>query len=113
MAIPVPRNVMVVGNELAIVWDDGREDYFRLDALRRACPCAMCKGEPDLFGKIYRGPDRPLTPLSVQVVGTPARRIVRAPDRLGRRPQRRDLQLRNAAADGERRRMRAICRGVA
>jgi DUF971 family protein len=69
MAIPVPRNVMVVGHELAIVWDDGREDYFRLDALRRACPCAMCKGEPDLFGKIYRGPDRPLTPLSVQVSG--------------------------------------------
>ena len=69
MAIPVPRNVMVVGQELAIVWDDGREDYFRLDALRRACPCAMCKGEPDLFGKIYRGPDRPLTPVSVQVAG--------------------------------------------
>ena len=67
MAIPVPRDVMVVGNELAIVWSDGREDYLNLEKLRRACPCAMCKGEPDLFGKVYKGPDRPLTPLSVQV----------------------------------------------
>ncbi len=69
MAIPVPRDVMVVGSELVIVWDDGREDYLKLDALRRDCPCAMCKGEPDLFGKIYRGPDRPLTPRSVEVAG--------------------------------------------
>ena len=64
--ISVPKQVMVLGQELVIVWDDGREDYLSLAALRRACPCAMCKGEPDLFGKIYRGPDRPLTPLSIQ-----------------------------------------------
>ncbi len=64
--ILVPKSVQVVGQELAIVWSDGREDYLPLAGLRRACPCAMCKGEPDLFGKVYRGPDRPLTPLSVQ-----------------------------------------------
>ena len=32
----------------------------------------MCKGEPDLFGKIYRGPDRPLTRRSVPGRGAPA-----------------------------------------
>jgi DUF971 family protein len=64
---PVPKTVMVVGSELAIVWSDGREDYLNLERLRRACPCAMCKGEPDLFGKVYKGPERPLTPLSIQV----------------------------------------------
>lgn len=67
MAIPTPRAVMVVGSELAIVWDDGREDYFPLEKLRRACPCAMCKGEPDLFGKVYKGPPRVLTPRAFEV----------------------------------------------
>ncbi|MCI0524933.1 MAG: DUF971 domain-containing protein [Acidobacteria bacterium] len=29
---------------LQIVWDDGRVSRRRLDALRAACPCAVCKG---------------------------------------------------------------------
>jgi DUF971 family protein len=62
MAISVPKNILLIGNELAILWDDGREDYFPLEKLRRECPCAMCRGEKDLLGKVYRGPDRPLTP---------------------------------------------------
>ena len=68
MAISVPRQVILVGHELAIVWDDGREDYFPLEKLRRACPCAGCKGEKDILGNVYRGPDRPLTPRSFEVV---------------------------------------------
>ena len=68
MAIPVPRDVLLVGNELVIVWDDGREDYFPLEKLRRACPCAGCKGEKDILGNLYKGPERPLTPRSFQVV---------------------------------------------
>ena len=67
MAGSVPKDVMVVGRELAIVWDDGREDYFALERLRRACPCAQCKGEKDLLGNVYRGPERPLTPRSFEV----------------------------------------------
>ena len=69
MAIPVPKDVMVVGRELAIVWEDGREDYISLEKLRRSCPCAMCKGERDILGKLYKGPDRPYTPASFQVAG--------------------------------------------
>jgi DUF971 family protein len=68
VAIPVPKNVLIVGTDLAIVWDDGREDYLPLEALRRACPCAMCKGETDMFGNVYKGQERPYTPRSFQAV---------------------------------------------
>lgn len=68
MSGPVPVNVVAVGNELAVVWDDGREDYLPLEMLRRACPCAMCKGESDLLGNVYRGPNRSLTERSFQLV---------------------------------------------
>ena len=64
----VPRDVLIVGSELAIVWDDGREDYIALEKLRRACPCAMCRGERDILGNLYKGPERPYTPASFQAV---------------------------------------------
>lgn len=47
----------VLGSELAVVWDDGHESYYPLEALRRHCPCAHCAGEPDLFGRLARGPE--------------------------------------------------------
>jgi DUF971 family protein len=68
VASTAPRDIILVGNELAIVWDDGREDYFSLEKLRRECPCAMCKGEKDIMGNVHRGPERPLTPRSFQAV---------------------------------------------
>lgn len=46
---PVLNNAAVIGDELAIAWSDASEDYFPLDQLRRACPCAVCQGEPDGF----------------------------------------------------------------
>jgi DUF971 family protein len=49
-----PTNVQQIGNELAIHWNDGTESFFRLDLLRRACPCAACGGEPDVLGNISR-----------------------------------------------------------
>src|SRR5450755_3358237 len=64
MANLAPTNVLFVGKELVLVWEDGREDYIPLEALRRACPCAMCKGERDIMGNLYKGPDRPYTPAS-------------------------------------------------
>jgi DUF971 family protein len=68
VASPVPKTVMVVGAELALVWEDGREDYVSLEKLRRGCPCAMCKGERDILGNVHRGPQRPLTERSFQAV---------------------------------------------
>ncbi len=47
-----------------VVWDDGHESYYSLEALRRACPCAVCSGEPDLFGRIYLGGEQRYRPES-------------------------------------------------
>src|SRR3954470_42680 len=71
--MPVPTNVIIIGSDAAIVWDDGREDYIPLEKLRRACPCAGCKGEKDLLGNLFKGPDRPLTARAFQA--TAHRRI--------------------------------------
>jgi len=49
-----PTNIQLIGNELALQWNDGTESYFELERLRRACPCAGCGGEPDVLGNIVR-----------------------------------------------------------
>jgi len=49
-----PTNIQQIGNELAIQWNDGTESYLDLQFLRRACPCAVCGGEPDVLGNIMR-----------------------------------------------------------
>jgi DUF971 family protein len=69
----IPTNIQQIGGELAIVWNDGAESYVTLEALRRACPCAACGGEPDVLGHVVR-PDVTYTPesfvlQSCQVVG--------------------------------------------
>ena len=57
-----------IGDELAIKWDDGRESFVRLEALRRHCPCAGCRGEVDVMGNLYKGPDKPLSAQSFQLL---------------------------------------------
>ena len=49
-----PKNIQLIGDELAIQWNDGTESYFSLETLRRACPCAACGGEPDVLGNVLR-----------------------------------------------------------
>ncbi|MEY2585388.1 MAG: hypothetical protein QOD80_1414 [Verrucomicrobiota bacterium] len=61
-------NVQLIGSELAIVWGDGVESYLPIDRLRRACPCAMCGGEPDVLGNLVR-PEVSYTPSSFELVG--------------------------------------------
>jgi hypothetical protein len=56
LASPAPRSLQQIGNELVFVWPDGREDYLSLERLRRECPCAMCRGEGDLLGRIHKPP---------------------------------------------------------
>ena len=68
MTGPPPKELMFVGSDLAIVWPDGREDYIPFETLRRNCPCAMCRGEKDIFGNVYKGRERPYTPASFQPV---------------------------------------------
>jgi DUF971 family protein len=68
MSAAPAQTIMFVGSDLVLVWPDGREDYIPLERLRRSCPCAMCKGERDILGNVYRGPQRPLTERSFQPV---------------------------------------------
>ena len=69
-----PRSYQTVGEFFVVVWDDGHESYYPLEDLRRACPCAVCSGEPDLFGRMAGGlpqryTDRSFVLLSVEQVG--------------------------------------------
>ena len=63
-----PTDLQQIGNELAIKWDDGAESFVSLEKLRHACPCAGCKGERDIMGNLYRGPEKPLRPESFQLL---------------------------------------------
>lgn len=62
-----PRSYQVLSDLLVVVWDDAHESYIGLETLRRACPCANCAGEPDLFGNISRGPTPIYTGASFQL----------------------------------------------
>lgn len=62
-----PENLQVIGTELAIRWSDGVESYLPLEFLRRNCPCASCAGEKDIFGNLYKGHARELTPSALQI----------------------------------------------
>ena len=61
-------DMQVIGPELALKWEDGQESYIPLEALRRACPCAGCKGEVDALGNLHKGPEIPLTPASFRLL---------------------------------------------
>lgn len=63
-----PTTIQQIGDELAIAWSDGSESYLRLEALRRACPCAACGGEPDVMGHVAR-PSVHYTPASFELRG--------------------------------------------
>lgn len=63
-----PKNVQLIGNELALQWNDGVESFIEIERLRRACPCATCGGEPDVLGNISR-PDVSYTASSFELAG--------------------------------------------
>ncbi len=64
-----PSDIQQVGQELAVKWEDGTESYVPLEKLRRACPCAGCKGESDIMGNLYKGPEQTLTPRAFELRG--------------------------------------------
>jgi DUF971 family protein len=59
-------DIQQVSEELAVKWDGG-ESFVALAKLRRACPCAGCKGEVDIMGNLHKGPDIELSPGSFQL----------------------------------------------
>jgi len=52
---------------LRITWADGRVCDYQAANLRRACPCAGCKGETDIMGNLYKNPEQPLTPKAFEL----------------------------------------------
>jgi len=50
-----PKDIQLIGSELAIVWDDGSESYFPSEFLRKHSPSAQNIGEKDIFGNQYGG----------------------------------------------------------
>jgi len=63
-----PLDLQPIGNELAIKWDDGSESFIPLEKLRRCCPCAGCRGEVDVLGKVHKNPERPPPPAAFELV---------------------------------------------
>ncbi|HXR04764.1 MAG TPA: DUF971 domain-containing protein [Verrucomicrobiae bacterium] len=61
-------DIQIIGAELALKWEDGGESFIRLEKLRRGCPCAGCKGETDVLGKVYKNPERPLPAAAFELV---------------------------------------------
>ncbi len=41
---------------LLIEWSDGAAHHIPFEVLRRACPCAACKGEPGYRGRFSSDP---------------------------------------------------------
>ena len=60
-------DIQPIGNELAIKWEDGREDFIPLEKLRRCCPCAGCSGETDILGNVYKNPTKPFSSVAFKL----------------------------------------------
>ncbi len=54
MSLLKPQKAEKIGDQLAIIWDGGEESFIPLEALREACPCATCQGEPDILGRVVQ-----------------------------------------------------------
>lgn len=50
-----PKTIQAIGDQIAIVWEDGLESYFDMERLRALSPSAENVGEPDLLGRVHGG----------------------------------------------------------
>lgn len=50
-----PVNIQLIGEEVAVAWDDGSESYFTFARLRAASPSAETQGERDILGQKHGG----------------------------------------------------------
>ena len=50
-----PTKIELVGNTLALLWEDGREFFLESSFLRKHSPSAEQAGEADLFGRVSGG----------------------------------------------------------
>ncbi|MDP0501589.1 MAG: DUF971 domain-containing protein [Verrucomicrobiota bacterium JB022] len=75
-----PTDVQLIGQEVAIRWSDGREDFIPMERLRAWSPSAENMGEPDIFGRIHGADPRDsfpgVTVVGWELVGTYAIRFI-------------------------------------
>lgn len=50
-----PKDIQIIGKEVAVLWQDDHEDYFDPEFLRAKSPSAENVGEHDIFGNRYGG----------------------------------------------------------
>ena len=50
-----PRDIQLIGTEVAIIWEDGSESFIPMTFLRERSPSAANRGERDIFGTLYGG----------------------------------------------------------
>jgi DUF971 family protein len=65
---PTAVDLSRAGNTLAITWEDGTSVRFGGEELRWACPCAACRGEAGIPGRLDTAPDLPDEELRLQDV---------------------------------------------
>ncbi len=63
-----PENIQMIGDEIAIRWSDGSEDFYKMERLRAYSPSAENVGERDLTGQIHGGTNQTEFP-GVRVTG--------------------------------------------
>ena len=63
-----PRNIQLIGEELAVQWNDGEESYFPSSVFAAPAPAPTCGGEPDVLGNIAR-PNVSYTDASFELLG--------------------------------------------
>ena len=62
------KSIVVFEKELALKLSDGTDLFVNLADLRKACPCAGCSGETDIFGNTYIGENKKLVLDAFRVV---------------------------------------------
>tara|TARA_Y100000994_G_scaffold247572_1_gene253242 strand:+ start:1026 stop:1319 length:294 start_codon:yes stop_codon:yes gene_type:complete len=62
------KSIVVFEKELALKLSDGSDLFVNLADLRKACPCAGCSGETDVFGNTYIGENKKLVLDAFKVV---------------------------------------------
>ena len=62
------KSIVVFEKELALKLSDDSDLFVNLADLRKACPCAGCSGETDIFGNTYIGENKKLVLDAFRVV---------------------------------------------
>jgi len=58
----------VVNDMVLVKWSNGAKGMVPLKKSRDYWPCAVCTGETDVFGNVYRGPQKENTAYSYRLV---------------------------------------------